>query len=85
MQKSEWMTFSKHYNLLNPTAHNVSRFLCKRSILQNFCKFDRLYVLRNQIFHGGATFNSKANRDQLRDACDILGDLFPAIISDNAC
>lgn len=29
--------------------------------------FDRLYVLRNQIIHGGATWNSSVNRDQVRD------------------
>ena len=29
--------------------------------------FDRLYVLRNQILHGGATWNSSVNRSQVRD------------------
>ena len=28
--------------------------------------FDRLYLLRNQIVHGGATWNSRVNRDQVR-------------------
>ncbi len=42
--------------------------------------FDRLYVLRNQIVHGGATWNSSANRDQLRDGTRILGTLLPAIV-----
>ena len=35
--------------------------------------FDRLYVLRNQLVHGGATWNSAVNRDQVRDGalrCD---------------
>ncbi|MGV8961377.1 MAG: hypothetical protein ACOH1V_13510 [Stenotrophomonas sp.] len=41
---------------------------------------DRLYVLRNQLVHGGATWNSSVNRDQLRDACALLGSLMPAII-----
>ena len=40
---------------------------------------DRLYVLRNQLIHGGATWNSGVNRDQLRDACALLGALLPAI------
>jgi hypothetical protein len=42
--------------------------------------FDRLYVLRNQVVHGGATWNSSANRDQLRDGTRILGTLLPTIV-----
>lgn len=42
--------------------------------------FGRLYTLRNQIIHGGATYASSANRSQLRDATAILGDLVPALI-----
>lgn len=37
--------------------------------------FSRLYVLRNQVLHGGATWQGSVNRDQLRDAvksCVIL-------------
>lgn len=41
---------------------------------------DRLYVLRNQIVHGGATWNSQANRSQVRDAGAILGKLLPVMI-----
>ena len=33
--------------------------------------FDRLYVLRNQLVHGGATWNSRVNRDQVRDGAAI--------------
>lgn len=49
--------------------------------------FDRLYTLRNQIVHGGATYNSKVNRSQVKDGCQILLALIPAIIQtvfDNA-
>lgn len=42
--------------------------------------FDRFYTLRNQILHGGATFNSRVNRPQLKDSCNILSLLIPAII-----
>lgn len=41
---------------------------------------DRLYTLRNQLFHGGATFNSKVNRSQVKDGCSILAQLVPVII-----
>lgn len=42
--------------------------------------FGRLYVLRNQLVHGGATWNSSVNRDQLRDGARILGELVPIFI-----
>ena len=42
--------------------------------------FARLYVLRNQIFHGGATWNGSVNRDQLRDGRAILASLLPEFI-----
>ncbi len=40
----------------------------------------RLYVLRNQLIHGGATWNSAVNRDQVRDCANLLGKLVPIII-----
>jgi hypothetical protein len=40
----------------------------------------RIYTLRNQLMHGGATWNSKVNRDQLRDCVKLLGKLVPLII-----
>ena len=42
--------------------------------------FDRLYVLRNQLLHGGATWNSSANRAQVRDGAALLGCLLPVFI-----
>jgi len=42
--------------------------------------FDRLYVLRNQLVHGGATWNSRVNRDQVRDGAHILAVLVPVFI-----
>jgi hypothetical protein len=49
--------------------------------------FSRLYTLRNQTMHGGATWNSAVNRDQMRDAVSILSKFVPFIIKimmDNA-
>ena len=40
----------------------------------------RLYVLRNQLIHGGATWDSAVNRDQVRDCANLLGKLVPIII-----
>ncbi|WP_050906432.1 HEPN domain-containing protein [Vibrio campbellii] len=42
--------------------------------------FSRLYTLRNQLMHGGATYNSSANRDQIRDCTALLESVVPTII-----
>lgn len=42
--------------------------------------FDRLYVLRNQLVHGGATWNSAVNRSQVRDGATIMAFLVPLFI-----
>lgn len=42
--------------------------------------FSRLYILRNQIVHGAATWNSQVNREQLRDSANILGKVVPQVI-----
>ena len=42
--------------------------------------FDRLYVLRNQLLHGGATWDSKVNRNQVRDGTAILTFLVPVFV-----
>ncbi len=41
---------------------------------------DRLYTVRNQLIHGGATYESKLNRSQVQDASQILEFLMPIII-----
>ncbi len=41
---------------------------------------DRLYTVRNQLIHGGATYMSKVNRSQVKDASQILEFLLPIII-----
>ena len=43
--------------------------------------FDRLYVLRNQLIHGGATWNGRVNRDQVRDGARIMAFLVPLFVS----
>ncbi len=40
----------------------------------------RIYVLRNQLIHGGATWNSSVNRNQIRDCVNLLGKLVPLVI-----
>lgn len=43
--------------------------------------FSRLYTLRNQTMHGGATWNSAVNRDQMRDAVAFMSKFVPSIVS----
>ena len=43
--------------------------------------FNRLYTLRNQLMHGGATWNGSVNRKQLKDCANLLGKLTPVIIA----
>lgn len=42
--------------------------------------FVRLYTLRNQLMHGGATWNSSVNRAQVRDGRTLLARLLPAML-----
>lgn len=42
--------------------------------------FDRLYTLRNQIVHGGATYQGRLNREQLSDGCQILQAILPVVV-----
>ena len=42
--------------------------------------FNCIYTLRNQLMHGGATWSSSVNRDQLRDCGNLLGKLVPRMI-----
>lgn len=46
-----------------------------------FCHvYQRLYVMRNQLIHGGATYGSKVNRDQLVNALQVMEKLVPLVI-----
>lgn len=75
ISESEWTERFKNakakagYALANQDAVEVLSVL-----------FNRLYTLRNQLMHGGATWNSGANRDQVRDGTKLLGTLVPIII-----
>ena len=43
--------------------------------------FDRLYVLRNQLVHGGATHSGGINRAQVKDGAAILNTLIPLFVN----
>ena len=42
--------------------------------------FDRLYQLRNQVFHGGVTFKTGYSRSQLEDGARIMKKIVPVIL-----
>jgi len=42
--------------------------------------FERLYTLRNQLVHGGSTWHSGINREQVRNGAAILGALVPVFV-----
>lgn len=42
--------------------------------------FNRIYTLRNQLIHGGATWSGAVNREQLRDCVNLMGKLVPLVI-----
>lgn len=48
---------------------------------QKAIKTHSLYTLRNQTVHGGATWNSAVNRDQMRDAVAFMSKFVPSIIN----
>jgi hypothetical protein len=40
----------------------------------------RIYTLRNQLVHGGATWGSSVNREQLRDCTNFMSKLVPLVV-----
>ncbi|MAD46850.1 MAG: hypothetical protein CMI02_07800 [Oceanospirillaceae bacterium] len=41
---------------------------------------DRLYVLHNQVVRGGATWQSRVNREQIEDGGELLMALMPVVV-----
>ena len=83
--------FWKHYNLVDGYDDWEERFERSREIAANALTqgdtlatlrivFDRLYVLRNQILHGGATWNGSVNRRQVQDGALTMAFLVPLFV-----
>ena len=56
-------------------------FLDKNTVAILDALFDRLYVLRNQLLHGGATWQGSVNRSQVQDGAAIMAFLVPHFIN----
>ena len=60
---------------------SVNRALGRMDTLRVLAEvLNRLYTLRNQLVHGGATWNSSVNRSQIADGSAMLGLLVPTVI-----
>ena len=84
--------FWKRYNLVDGNEDWAERFERSKEIAANAWDrgdtlallrilFDRLHVLRDQILHGGATWNSSVNRRQVQDGALIMAFLVPSFIN----
>ncbi len=83
--------FWKHYNGVDGYENWETRFeASKRRVRSALATtdtvrvlttmFDRLYVLRNQMIHGGATWDGSVNRRQVNDGAAIMAFLVPLFI-----
>ena len=72
---ADWELTFKSYN-----SKALKALMTQNTAMVLNIVFDRLYTIRNQLFHGGATCNSKANRMQLHDGCEILSELMPSVL-----
>lgn len=60
---------------------DVDRAIRKTQTEDVLCKmFDRLYTLRNQLLHGGATWNGSMNRSQVTTGAKIMSSMIPHFI-----
>lgn len=73
---------SKEWKKMFSAAKNKAKFAFEEQNTAEVLEiiFGHLYTLRNQIVHGGATYDSSANRKQLQDGCDLLSLLVPAMV-----
>jgi len=84
-QKISEEQWQEQFKKANAFAHRALGHKDTTSVLSVI--FSRLYTLRNQTLHGGATWNSSVNREQMRDAVAFLSKVVPYIIEimmDNA-
>ena len=75
IEEAEWLD---RFGRSKKSAH---RALGRMDTLRLLAEvLDRLYTLRNQLVHGGATWNSSVNRSQISDGTAMLGLLVPTVI-----
>lgn len=77
-QKKTEQEWKDDFDTSNAFAHKALGHKNTAAVLSVI--FSRLYTLRNQTIHGGATWNSSVNRDQMRDAVAFMRKFVPSII-----
>mgnify|MGYP000868663438 CR=1 FL=1 len=66
---------------LNDARQRVHRALAQQDTERVLHEvFVRHYTLRNQLMHGGATWNSSVNRAQVRDGRALLARVLPVML-----
>ncbi len=75
IEEAEW---KRKFEAAKVAAHNALAHHQTVTVLT--IVLSRMYTLRNQMIHGGATWNSRVNRDQMRDCTALLGKLVPYVI-----
>ena len=74
-QGKNWKSkFERENQALDKAFEKLDVFSVLKQVLE------RLYVLRNQIIHGGTTFAEGLGRDQMRDGSEIMSALMPEIL-----
>jgi hypothetical protein len=77
-----WSGQPNWQTLFKKSIQNALRNLGNHQILPILQElFERLYILRAQVFHGAATSGSKLNRRQINTGTDILAALVPLMIA----
>ena len=72
---------SNHDHCLHKTVRDfLPRFGTHRMLPVLRTLFDRLYVMRNQVFHGASTKGSKLNRRTLIQSTGLLHELLPVMV-----
>lgn len=72
---------SNHEHTLHRTVRDfLPRFGTHRMFPVLRTLFDRLYVMRNQVFHGASTKGSYLNRRTLMQSASLLRELLPAML-----
>lgn len=75
IEAAEWQ---RRFEAAKKAAHQAMSRMDTETVL--VISLSRIYVLRNQLMHGGATWNSSVNRDQVRDCGRLLAKLVPLIL-----
>jgi len=76
ISESEWIDQFENAKFSAQTALGAGNTSVVLSIV-----LVRTYTLRNQIVHGGSTWRSSVNREQVKDCAALLGKLLPITIS----